>query len=166
MRIILIASYLRSYNNNLTHLVQTNYYMYVVTTYQQDKPTAYPIYYLYVAPTYQQDKPTTYTIYYLYIAPTYQLDKSTTYITIKDYINPSTIYIIKNFIISRNQFLANHIEYGSVEKVKQNPLITKKQSHQVLLTIDVFVMSYRLSCSSFDVYFGSLSYLCCFAGLS
>jgi hypothetical protein len=45
-------------------------------------------------------------------------------------------------------------------------LITKNQSHKVLLSIDAFVKSYRLSRMSFDVYFWSLSHLCCFAGLS
>jgi hypothetical protein len=73
----LIASHIGSYNNNPTQRVQTIYYMYVVPTYQQDKPTAYTIYFLYIAPTYQQDKPTT-------------------YITIIFYINPNTIYITKN----------------------------------------------------------------------
>ena len=86
--------YKRGYNNNPTQHVQTIHYMYVVPTYQQDKPTTYLIYYLYMAPTYRQDKPTIYIIYYLYIAPTYRQDKPTTYIKIIVYINPSTIYII------------------------------------------------------------------------
>jgi len=92
-----IASYIRGYNYNPTQHDQTIHYMYIVPTYQQDKPTTYLNYYLYMAPTYQQDKPTTYIIYYLYIAPTYQQDKPATYITILAYINPSTIYIIKKY---------------------------------------------------------------------
>ena len=91
----LIASYIRDRNNNLTQYVQTINSMYVVHTYQQDKPSTY---HNYIAPTYQQDKPTTFIINYSYIAPTYQQDKSTTYITIIVYINPSTIYIIKKFL--------------------------------------------------------------------